>query len=124
MTYAMTLDNSWELMSEEEMYDVNGGAVYISNSTLVGMFSWLASFSVTTIVAYATVIKTTLAAFVTGLSLGTAVAIAAFIIGTDTLGLAIELSSALTSGLGLEISLNYKKFLGVSIPIGLQWEAK
>ncbi|MDY0144342.1 MAG: hypothetical protein RBR97_20870 [Bacteroidales bacterium] len=124
MTYAMTLDNLWELMSEEEMYDVNGGAVYISNSTLVGMFSWLTSFSVTTIVAYATVIKTTLAAFVTGLSLGTAVAIAAFIIGTDTLGLAIELSSALTSGLGLEISLNYKKFLGVSIPIGLQWEAK
>ena len=25
MTYAMTLDNSWELMTEEEMYDVNGG---------------------------------------------------------------------------------------------------
>lgn len=48
----------------------------------------------------------------------------AFIIGTDTLGLAIELSSALTSGLGLEISLNYKKFFGISIPIGLQWEAK
>ncbi len=29
MTYAMTLDNSWELMSEEEMYDVNGGAVFL-----------------------------------------------------------------------------------------------
>ena len=25
MTYGLTLDNSWELMSEEEMYDVNGG---------------------------------------------------------------------------------------------------
>ncbi|MCU0104453.1 hypothetical protein N7603_02130 [Acholeplasma vituli] len=25
MTYAMTLDNSWELMTEDEMYDVNGG---------------------------------------------------------------------------------------------------
>ena len=25
MTYAMTLDNSWKMMSEEEMYDVNGG---------------------------------------------------------------------------------------------------
>ena len=124
MTYAMTLDNSWELMSEEEMYDVNGGAVYIPNGTLVGMFSWLASYSVATIFAYASIIKTTLAAFVTGLSLGTAAVIAAFIIGTDTIGLAIELSSALTSGLGLEISLNYKKFLGASIPIGLQWEAK
>ena len=25
MTYAMTLDNSWEIMNDEEMYDVNGG---------------------------------------------------------------------------------------------------
>ena len=33
MTYAMTLDNSWELMSEDEMYDVNGGgAITISIS--------------------------------------------------------------------------------------------
>jgi hypothetical protein len=36
MTYGMTLDNSWEIMSEEEMYDVNGG-VTISNSTLDGI---------------------------------------------------------------------------------------
>jgi len=28
MTYAMTLDNSWEIMNEEEMYDVNGGGWY------------------------------------------------------------------------------------------------
>ncbi|MBV1708985.1 MAG: hypothetical protein KMY54_03920 [Erysipelothrix sp.] len=25
MTYAMTLDHSWEIMSEDEMHDVNGG---------------------------------------------------------------------------------------------------
>lgn len=25
MTYLMTLDNSWELMTEDELYDVNGG---------------------------------------------------------------------------------------------------
>jgi len=25
MSYAMTLDNSWDVMSEDEMYDVNGG---------------------------------------------------------------------------------------------------
>lgn len=31
MTYAMTLDNSWELMSEDEMYDVNGGITFGSN---------------------------------------------------------------------------------------------
>lgn len=30
MTYAMTLDNSWELMNEEEMYDVNGGGLFAS----------------------------------------------------------------------------------------------
>ncbi len=24
MSYAMTLDNSWEVMNEEEMYGVNG----------------------------------------------------------------------------------------------------
>jgi len=34
MTYAMTLDNSWELMTEDEMYDVNGGF-------LGGVLNWL-----------------------------------------------------------------------------------
>lgn len=34
MTYAMTLDNSWELMSEEEMYDVNGGGIARSTMAL------------------------------------------------------------------------------------------
>ncbi len=34
MTYAMTLDNSWELMSEDEMYDVNGG------QTFTGLAAW------------------------------------------------------------------------------------
>jgi hypothetical protein len=33
MTYAMTLDNSWELMTEDEMYDVNGGFLnFIQNA--------------------------------------------------------------------------------------------
>jgi hypothetical protein len=36
MTYAMTLDNSWELMTEDEMYDVNGG-FYISNGDLINL---------------------------------------------------------------------------------------
>jgi len=36
MTYAMTLDNSWEIMTEEEMYDVNGG-FYLSNRDLTGI---------------------------------------------------------------------------------------
>ena len=32
MTYAMTLDHSWEIMSEDEMHDVNGGNWYLDNS--------------------------------------------------------------------------------------------
>ena len=34
MTYAMTLDNSWELMTEDEMYDVNGGG---------SIYTWMVS---------------------------------------------------------------------------------
>ncbi|MFH5880853.1 hypothetical protein [Liberiplasma polymorphum] len=36
MTYAMTLDNSWELMTEEEMYDVNGGWTKTTTEYLSG----------------------------------------------------------------------------------------
>ena len=43
MTYAITLDNSWEMMSEDEMYDVNGGLWGWSSSKFVknldGLFS-------------------------------------------------------------------------------------
>jgi len=44
MTYGLTLDNSWELMSEEEMYDVNGGGIFDWSSdkflkNLDGLFS-------------------------------------------------------------------------------------
>lgn len=42
MTYAMTLDNSWELMTEEEMYDVNGGAVFFQGS----FSNWTAGFTI------------------------------------------------------------------------------
>jgi hypothetical protein len=37
MTYAMTLDNSWELMTEDEMYDVNGGGVTFSTTKVFGI---------------------------------------------------------------------------------------
>jgi hypothetical protein len=42
MTYAMTLDNSWELMSEEEMYDVNGG-IYLG--TYTNIFGCIENFA-------------------------------------------------------------------------------
>jgi len=35
MTYAMTLDNSWELMTEDEMYDVNGGVTVGTMATII-----------------------------------------------------------------------------------------
>jgi len=35
MTYAMTLDNSWEIMSEDEMYDVNGGMTVATMALMI-----------------------------------------------------------------------------------------
>ena len=51
MTYAMTLDNSWELMTEEEMYDVNGGKNHYDTMTATaavillgaGLMTWLSN---------------------------------------------------------------------------------
>lgn len=104
---------------------IDGGAsLYIPNHVLVGILGWAAGLSVPMLVTYATVIKTTLSALVGGMSLGVGIGIAAFIIGTDSLSLAVELFSAFSNGWGLEVSLNNKKFFGVSIPIGLNWEAK
>ena len=42
MTYAMTLDHSWEIMSEEEMYDVNGGDSLNFARNVYGMLEMLA----------------------------------------------------------------------------------
>jgi len=47
MTYAMTLDNSWELMSEEEMYNVNGG-YYIANSAINTLVAFASGAALTT----------------------------------------------------------------------------
>ena len=56
MTYAMTLDNSWELMTEEEMYDVNGGISktyyeYLSGGSAI---AWITAMSVKAGVQFAT----------------------------------------------------------------------
>ena len=51
MTYAMTLDNSWEIMNEDEMYDVNGGGWFSrAYDKVVKMFADIivATLSVTT----------------------------------------------------------------------------
>ena len=40
MTYAMTLDNAWELMTEDEMYDVNGGITFEKVSVWGVLISW------------------------------------------------------------------------------------
>ncbi|NLK12910.1 MAG: hypothetical protein GX312_04865 [Candidatus Phytoplasma sp.] len=43
MSYTMILDNSWELMTEDEMYDVNGGLFGWSSDKFIknlnGLFS-------------------------------------------------------------------------------------
>lgn len=117
-------DSAVELSYEEMDYIDGGASLYIPNHVLVGILGWAAGLSVPMLVTYATVIKTTLSALVGGMSLGVGIGIAAFIIGTDSLSLAVELFSAFSNGWGLEVSLNNKKFFGVSIPIGLNWEAK
>ncbi len=38
MTYAMTLDNSWEIMCEEEMYDINGGTSTTFINNISGLY--------------------------------------------------------------------------------------
>lgn len=56
MTYAMILDNSWELMSEDEMYDINGGGtidlLYISYNDLVGLLGAAMMSGMTVTYAY------------------------------------------------------------------------
>ncbi|NLK12912.1 MAG: hypothetical protein GX312_04875 [Candidatus Phytoplasma sp.] len=44
MTYAMTLDNSWELMSEDEMYEVNGGMTVSELALIIDVGLITASF--------------------------------------------------------------------------------
>ncbi|MBV1708987.1 MAG: hypothetical protein KMY54_03930 [Erysipelothrix sp.] len=56
MTYAMTLDHSWEIMSEEEMYDVNGG-FYMNSGAVQATVMHLASGSPISATAIATAIK-------------------------------------------------------------------
>jgi hypothetical protein len=45
MTYAMTLDNSWELMTEDEMYDVNGGVTWGANTVFGVPVGWVITIS-------------------------------------------------------------------------------
>lgn len=55
MTYAMTLDNSWELMTEDEMYDVNGGGslnISISKEFIVGAAQAIATGGTAAALAY------------------------------------------------------------------------
>lgn len=56
MTYAMTLDHSWEIMSEDEMHDVNGG-MYVPDSTIQAIAFAIGVNAATTIPAAMTAIK-------------------------------------------------------------------
>jgi len=46
MTYAMTLDNSWELMSEEEMYDVNVGGNFMRKVWILAGITFISTLLV------------------------------------------------------------------------------
>ncbi len=45
--YSLALDNSWLVMNEDEMYDVNGG-YYIANSAIITLVSFAGGAALTT----------------------------------------------------------------------------
>lgn len=52
MTYAMTFDNSWEVMTEDEMYEVNGGISFWTRLAVIGAFAASAAVLTLAIVTF------------------------------------------------------------------------
>jgi hypothetical protein len=84
MTYAMTLDNSWNIMSEEEMYDVNGGVSFWTKTAIIASAIAVAAMLTVAIVYFqfwlgATIMKLAIGAYITKLG---AVTVATIIAGS------------------------------------------
>lgn len=84
MTYAMTLDNSWELMTEDEMYDVNGGVSFWTKAAVIASAVAVAAFLTVAIVYFqfwlgASIMKLSIGAYIAKLG---AVTVATIIAGT------------------------------------------
>jgi len=109
-------------MTDGEKEYINGG-LYINNYTLTAILGFAAGMSVPVLISYASIIKATLVAFVSGISGGVGLSLAGFIWGTSSWELAVELFSAFSNGVGIDISLHYNNFFGVNIPTRLKWQA-
>ncbi|AUD65591.1 hypothetical protein BK011_07755 [Tenericutes bacterium MZ-XQ] len=107
MTYAMTLDNSWELMTEDEMYDVNGGGtvdlLYISYNDLVGLLGAAMMSGMTVTYAYMGV---HLIAATVGISIPVLGLLASAYILAHAAQLAVALIDAAGSRKGIMIQAN------------------
>jgi len=107
MTYAMTLDNSWELMTEDEMYDVNGGwTTYQGSSAWIEITNMIAN-----IVGWAglsvSLVKTLLAGAITFASVvGALVAIA------SAIGLGVLITMTLVNSVTLGFAIVYTNIDG------------
>jgi len=107
MTYAMTLDNSWELMTEEEMYDVNGGwTTYTGASAWVEITNMIAN-----IVGWGglsvALVKTMLAGAVTAASV-----VGALVAFASAIGLSASVTAALTNSATLGLAVLYTNMDG------------
>ncbi|QWB99708.1 class IIb bacteriocin, lactobin A/cerein 7B family [Mycoplasmatota bacterium] len=108
MTYAMTLDNSWELMTEDEMYDVNGG-YYIANSAINTLVAFAGGAALTTTgkVGYVKLGTAFASMFVWVFGIPGIGPLLALYIGANTAHFGAKLADAFLQGKGLDIGLKW-----------------
>ena len=115
MTYAMTLDNSWELMTEEEMYDVNGGITSTYTTILSGAaaVAWMIGQAALAGIKFYIAFKSMKAAVLTTKTIALPMALA--YLATYKFGLSAV--SGARAMLALGLYLNYGEFevQGVSV---------
>ena len=122
MTYAMTLDNSWEMMSEDEMYDVNGGSAsswdfHFTNESVVALFGAAASLGIVAL-------KSALVAGLFYISLIPVVGKVLYgMILKSIKPIALAMATAIIFGTEFYISISNRKVLGVKVPTGISFGA-
>ncbi len=118
--YSMALDNSWLVMNEDEMYDVNGGGstqlFYIDYNSLVQMVGAVLDLG-------ALAVSAAFIAATSYLALVPVVNAAYFaIIGMSALYIGTMCMAAISQGKGLGFYYYYEKILFVNVPTGFGLE--
>ncbi len=99
MSYAMTLDNSWTIMDEEEMQDVNGGYKAKTGISALAAISVMIADTLDWGKASVALISTAVAASVTGV--GALLLIGAAMLGSFTISLGVLTGLTACIALGL-----------------------